>query len=181
MKPLLQLVVLAATLATPVLAEPSSPATPPPAPTANVHFSLEMIDTTVSGGTERQVIEALGVAGRETRTHAGWKVAIPTAAPRPSQPGDAPVGYVYQDVGLSFAVRGSIAESGRVRSSGRVEISGVDRQTPANGTGGPMPQIGTFSHHFEATLLDGQATELVTVPKPDGGLIELVLTATVRP
>ena len=41
------------------------------------------------------------------------------------------------------------------------------------------PHIGTFSHHFEATLLAGQATTLVSVPRPDGGSVQLTLTASI--
>lgn len=178
--PLAALVALA--VASPANAETS------PLPSAddagNIRFNLTMLDTDAVGNTIEQTVETLSVAerGAQTRTHAGWRVPIAVTHSRVAEAGDHPVtSYQYQDVGLALTLEVRSVGSDRVRASGHAEISSVDRQETRLASGAATPQIGTFSHHFETTLLDGVNTPLVTVPKPDGGSVRLILTASIQP
>lgn len=150
---------------------------------ANIHFTLTVLDMDSTGKAIEQVVETLSVAerGAQAHTHAGWKVPIPVGHHRAAEGEErAATSYVYQDVGLDFTVEVRAVGEGSVRASGQVEISGVDRRETRLASTAPAPQIGTFSHRFQATLLDGAPTSLVTVPKPDGGSVRLTLTATLE-
>jgi len=171
---------LAVLLAVSPLAAETQPATEPDQP-ANIHFTLTMLDSDAAGSTFEQTVRTLLVSDRTTRTHAGWRVPFPVVSMPATDGKDMPVtSYQYQDVGLALTLQGRTVAPDRVRASGQVEISGIDRHAVALNASAASPQIGTFSHHFEASLLDGQSTELVTVPKPDGGTVKLTLVASIQ-
>lgn len=149
---------------------------------ANIHFSLAMLHTDAAGNTTEQTVETLSASDRGARTQAGWRVPIPVTRSNAAEGGETPItSFQYQDVGLALSLKGRAVRHDRVRASGHVEITGVDRPDMARAATTSAPQIGTFSHRFEATLLDGVPTTLVAVPRPDGGSVRLTLTALIQP
>ena len=146
----------------------------------NIHFSLVISDIDGSGNAQEQRIESLAASGRAARLHTGWKVAIPVGRPDPQSAAPA-VSYQYQDVGMSATLEGTALEDGRIRVSGRLEVSALDAARPAaSAATAGLPQIVLYSHEFEAMLHAGAPTILAEAPKPGGGEVKLVLTASLE-
>ena len=176
MKRVIGVAALAAILCAPVAADPI---TRPGDDADNIRYVLTITDGRRGDEASQKKINALALDDRPVRVMSGWRqpiVVVTTVDEAGGGPGKT--SYQYQDVGITCRLQGRIVGDGRIRVSGELELSAPQHGEAGAFAGERAPRIEAFHYGFEVLLEDGAEVILAAVPGPQGGKLELLLSAT---